>query len=423
MNAEGTRAPTLLDPLRKRNFRCLAGGRMATYFANAMAPIVLSFAVLDLTGSLIDLGIVVGARSVANVALLLFGGVIADRLPRRLVLQGSSVAAGLAQAVIAASVLLGFASIPVLVVISVINGMVSALSLPAAAALVPQTVPHEMIRPANAVVRMAVNAGMVLGASTGGIVVGLAGPGWGIAVNAAVFLLAGLCFAGLRAAGTPAAPAGPARPLAELREGWKEFTSRTWVWVVVLQFLVINAVVSGGLQVLGPTIADQSFGRTTWGLLLAAQTAGAFAGGFLAARTRPRHALRIGAAVGAFEAVPLLALGTTSHVALLVAAMFINGVALEQLAVAWDVSLQENIPQERLARVYSYDALGSFVAIPIGEVAAGPVALHAGIDTTLVTGAVLVVAATGLALCSSSVRRLTVKPAAPPHLPAGEVAA
>ncbi|KJY26919.1 MFS transporter [Streptomyces katrae] len=409
MNGEGTRAPTLLDPLRQRSFRCLAGGRMATYFANAMAPIVLSFAVLDLTGSLVDLGIVVGARSVANVALLLFGGVIADRLPRRLVLQGSSVAAGLAQAVIAASVLLGFASIPVLVVISVINGMVSALSLPAAAALVPQTVPHEMIRPANAVVRMAVNAGMVLGASAGGIVVGLAGPGWGIAVNAAVFLVAGLCFAGLRTAGTPAAPAGPARPLAELREGWSEFTSRTWVWVVVLQFLVINAVVSGGLQVLGPTIADQTFGRTTWGLLLAAQTAGAFAGGF--------------AAVGAFEAVPLLALGTTSHVALLVAAMFINGVALEQLAVAWDVSLQENIPQERLARVYSYDALGSFVAIPVGEVAAGPIALHAGIDTTLVTGAVLVLAATGLALCSSSVRRLTVKPAAPPHRPAGEVAA
>ncbi len=418
MNGEGTRAPTLLDPLRQRSFRCLAGGRMATYFANAMAPIVLSFAVLDLTGSLVDLGIVVGARSVANVALLLFGGVIADRLPRRLVLQGSSVAAGLAQAVIAASVLLGFASIPVLVVISVINGMVSALS-----ALVPQTVPHEMIRPANAVVRMAVNAGMVLGASAGGIVVGLAGPGWGIAVNAAVFLVAGLCFAGLRTAGTPAAPAGPARPLAELREGWSEFTSRTWVWVVVLQFLVINAVVSGGLQVLGPTIADQTFGRTTWGLLLAAQTAGAFAGGFIAARTRPRHALRIGAAVGAFEAVPLLALGTTSHVALLMAAMFINGVALEQLAVAWDVSLQENIPQERLARVYSYDALGSFVAIPVGEVAAGPIALHAGIDTTLVTGAVLVLAATGLALCSSSVRRLTVKPAAPPHRPAGEVAA
>ncbi|WP_030765328.1 MFS transporter [Streptomyces sp. NRRL F-2664] len=424
MSADGTRAPTLLDPLRQRNFRCLAGGRMATYFANAMAPIVLSFAVLDLTGSLIDLGIVVGARSVANVALLLFGGVIADRLPRRLVLQGSSVAAGLAQAVIAASVLFGFASIPVLVVISVVNGMVSAVSLPAAAALVPQTVPHEMIRPANAVVRMAVNAGMVLGASTGGIVVGLAGPGWGIACNAVVFLLAGLSFAGLRTtAGASAAPAGPARPLAELRDGWKEFTSRTWVWVVVLQFLVINAVVAGGLQVLGPTIADQSFGRTTWGLLLAAQTAGAFAGGFLAARTRPRHALRIGAAVGAFEAVPLLALGTTSHVALLAAAMFINGVALEQLAVAWDVSLQENIPQERLARVYSYDALGSFVAIPLGEVAAGPIALHAGIDTTLVAGAVLVVAATGFALCSSSVRRLTVKPAAPPHLPAGEVAA
>ncbi|MGP3924261.1 MFS transporter [Streptomyces sp. 8N616] len=415
--SDRARTPTLFDTLRQRDFRWLACGRMATYVANAMAPIVLSFAVLDLTGSVIDLGIVVGARSVANVVLLLFGGVIADRLPRTFVLQGSSVAAGMAQAFIAASVLLGFASIPVLVVVSVINGMVSAVSLPAAAALVPQTVPHAMIRQANALVRMAINAGMVVGASTGGIIVGFVGSGWGIATNAGVFLLAGLCFAGIRSAKTPPPNGDRARPLAELREGWSEFVSRTWVWVVVLQFLVINAVVAGGLQVLGPTIADQSFGRTTWGLLLAAQTAGALAGGVIAARTQPRHALRLGTAIGVFEALPLLALATTSNELVLVLAMFANGVALEQLAVAWDVSLQENIPPERLARVYSYDALGSFVAIPLGEMAAGPLALHTGLRTTLLLGAGLVVTATFLALCSSSVRNLTIRPAAP-RLPA-----
>ncbi|MFB7663205.1 MFS transporter [Kitasatospora sp. NPDC056138] len=409
----GRRPPTLLDPLRQPGFRRLAGGRMANYFANAMAPIVLSFAVIDLTGSVVDLGIVVGARSVANVVLLLLGGVVADRLPRKLVLQGASWAAAAAQAAIAVSVLLGFASVPILVVLSVVNGTVSALSLPAAAALVPQTVPQAMIRPANAVARMAINAGTVIGASAGGMLVGTVGPGWGIAANAGVFLLAGVCFAGIRV--PPAEPSdGPrAHPLTELREGWAEFVSRTWVWVLVLQFLVINAVVAGGLQVLGPTVADRSFGRTTWGLLLAAQTAGALVGGIVAARTRPSRALLLGSAVGVFEALPLLALATTSDPVLLVPAMAANGIALEQLAVGWDVSLQENIPPERLARVYSYDALGSYLAIPAGELAAGPLALRAGVHSTLLIGAALVVAATAAALCSRSVRTLTVRPASP----------
>lgn len=129
-----------LAPLRHADFRWLAAGRTMTYFANSMAPIALSFAVLDLTGSMIDLGVVVGARSVANVAVLLFGGVLADRLPKAVVLQGSSLVAALIQAAVL-SILAGFASVPLLVVLSVANGVVAAVGLPAASALIPQTVP------------------------------------------------------------------------------------------------------------------------------------------------------------------------------------------------------------------------------------------------------------------------------------------
>lgn len=129
-----------LAPLRHADFRSLAAGRTMTYFANSMAPIALSFAVLDLTGSMVDLGVVVGARSVANVAVLLFGGVLADRLPKAVVLQGSSLVAALIQAAVL-SILAGFASVPLLVVLSVANGVVAAVGLPAASALIPQTVP------------------------------------------------------------------------------------------------------------------------------------------------------------------------------------------------------------------------------------------------------------------------------------------
>ncbi|MEU4469721.1 MFS transporter [Streptomyces sp. NPDC024017] len=416
-DAHGTAGAQTWAPLRHRSFRRLAGGRLLVYFANAMAPVALAFAVLDATGSLTDLGIVVGARSLANVALLLVGGVVADRVRRTVVLQGSALAAAGVQGAIAVSVLLEAVSIPLLVLLSVLNGALAALSLPASAALTPQTVPASLIRPANALMRMGTNLGAIAGSSLAGIVAAVFGPGWGLAGNAVAFCGAAVCFLGVTAA--PVAATGErTRPLRELREGWREFTARSWVWIVVVQFAVVNAVVAGGIHVLGPVVADDTFGRGVWGVVLAAQMAGAVAGGVFAARSRARRALLIGVAMVAVESLPLVVLAQAPGVLLLGVAMFLNGVALEQFGVAWDVSLQQNIPPDKLARVYSYDALGSFAALPLGEMAAGPLAAHFGVRGTLLGGAALVVCATAAALCSGQVRALTTVAPEPKPVPA-----
>ncbi|MCR3721450.1 MULTISPECIES: MFS transporter [Prauserella salsuginis group] len=394
----------LTAPLRLPDFRNLFVGRTFDEFANALAPVALAFAVLDLTGSPIQLGLVVGARSLANVAFLLLAGVLADRFPRAVILQGTGAAAALTQAAIAASVLCGFANVPLLVALSVANGAVAAISLPAAAALTPQTVPSSLLTQANALVRAAANAGRIGGAALGGLLVAVSGPGWTLGMNAALFALSAVAYHGVHA---PAAGDGSrSSPLRELAEGWREFTARRWVWLVVLQFMVVNAVVSGGLVVLGPMIADEGIGRSGWGLVLAAQTAGAFAGGFLAARWRPSHALRIGVGVTLAEAVPLVFLAHLPELVPLMAVMFLAGMAVEQFTIAWDVSLQENIPPDRLARVYSYDMLGSFIALPVGEMAAGPLAAQFGRPATLVGGAVLVAVVTLVTLTSKQVRTL-----------------
>ncbi|MEO3755071.1 MFS transporter [Streptomyces sp. B6B3] len=406
-----TTRPGVTAPLRLVAFRRLVAGRTLTQLANTMAPVALAFAVLDLSGSVIDLGLVVGARSAAVVLLVLWGGLLADRLPKPVILQGASGAAALVQATIAASLLLDVATLPLLVSLSVLNGAVAAVSMPASASLTPRTVPTELLRAANAVARMGVNGGMIAGASLGGSLAATLGPGWGLAANAVVFLCAALAYHGLRlppAASTGSAPTGGrVGPLRELRDGWTEFASRTWVWVVVAQFFVVNAVTSGGIQVLGPAIADDTFGRTAWGLVLATQLVGALVGGVLVARARLKHPLRVGVAVVALDALPLLALAETAPLALLVVAMFVNGLAIEQFGVAWEVSLQENIPDDRLARVYSYDMLGSLLALPLGEIAAGPLAEHFGARATLLGGVALSVAVTAAALCSSQVRALT----------------
>ncbi|MEV6827128.1 MFS transporter [Amycolatopsis sp. NPDC051102] len=395
----------LLAPLREAQFRALVTGRTLAYFGNAVAPFALAFAVVDLTGSAVDLGLVVGARSLANVLLVLFGGMLADRLPRSVILQGTETAAALTQATIAASVLGGFASVPLLAGLSLVNGAVSAISLPAAASLTSLTVPGPLLAPANALVRLLSNVGRIAGAGLAGVLVAFAGSGWALGGNALLFLAAELAYRRIRLPRSEQLP-DRRRPFGELAEGWREFRARSWVWIVVLQFMVVNAVNAGALLVIGPLVADDTFGRTGWGLALAVQTAGALLGGIVAARRQPRRMLAIGVALVMVDALPMLALGETPYLLPLLFAMFASGVAIEQFAVAWDVSLQENIPPDKLARVYSYDMLGSFVAMPLGQLAAGPLAEHAGRSATLLGGAALIVGATVIALINPQIRGL-----------------
>lgn len=395
------------EPLQHNDFRWLLGGRVTAAVGNSVAPVALGFAVLDLTGSVTDLGLVVAARSAANVLLLLVGGVLADRLPRATLMWGSALAAAITQAVVAGTVLSGTATVGMLAALSAVNGAVSAIAFPASSALTPQTVPAHVLRPANALLRLGMNGAMVGGAAVGGLLVAAVGPGWGIAVDAATFALASLCFARVKAA-RAAAPHGvrAATPLADLREGWSEFWSRTWVWAVVLQFMVVNACLAGSIAVLGPAVADETFGRRAWGFALAAETIGLVVGGLVAMRWQPRRALALGVLCTAVCALPLVVLGGAPRAPLVALALFVAGVAIEQFAVAWDVSLQQHVPPDRLARVYSYDAVGSFVAIPVGQSLIGPVADVVGRKGTLQGAAALVVVVTLATLASRSVRRL-----------------
>ncbi|MEU4216655.1 MFS transporter [Actinoplanes sp. NPDC026623] len=398
-----------LAPLRLAPFRFLLAGRSINALGNAIAPIALAFAVLDLTGSPSDLGLVVGARMLVNVVFLLFGGALADRVPKHLLMVGASVAAALTQAAVAALVLSGTATVALLIALSAVNGMVGALALPASAAIVPQLVPADIRQQANALNRLFLNGAVIIGAPVGGVIVATAGPGWGIAIDAATFGLSAVAFALLRlpSAGTaPAAGAARGSIVTDLRTGWTEFRSRTWLWVVVAGFAVINAALSGGISVLGPVVADDTVGRRAWGLVLAAQTVGMVLGAVLALRIRVSRLLFLGVLCTAFEVLPMLTLGAVPHLGLLLGAAFLAGAGIEQFSVAWETTMQEHIPTDRLARVYSYDMVGSFVAIPIGQVVAGPIAEAVGVESALVGAAALIALAVAGMLSSGAVRNL-----------------
>ena len=279
-----TTAPTHREafaPLRFQAFRQLFLGRFASFLGNAVAPIALAFAVLDLSGSVAALGLVIACRTIPQVLLMLFGGVVADRFSRTRVMVVSSALGAITQGLAATLLLSGHAQIWQLAVIEAVNGAVGAFAFPASAGLTPQTVPSTVLQQANALLRLAINAAFIGGAALGGLLVASVGSGWALMVDACTFAIAAVCFSRLRLVPPippPTDPAllaehvpsvvGQATPsvLADLKEGWREFASRTWLWSTVVAFAFINAAESGSVGVLGPFVADDTSRSSRMGL-------------------------------------------------------------------------------------------------------------------------------------------------------------
>jgi MFS family permease len=394
-----------LGPLRERSFRLLFFGGTTSRVGNAFASVALAFAVLELTGSKTDLGLVLAARSLPQVLFLLVGGIWADRLPRHRVMVVSNVVSGLSQGTIALLLLTGQAEVWQVAVLAAVNGASSAFFAPAATGIVPQTVSPPMLQQANAILRLGQNASWIGGAALGGLVVAATSPGIGVAVDAASFLLAALLLAMIRLPATLRMEAS--NFLAELAEGWREFRSRTWLWVIVLQFGFVNAMVLGVEGVLGPAVAKEDLGgAAAWGLILTAQSLGLVAGGLILLRLRPRRLL-LAATLGYLLTIPfVLGLAGPLPVAGLILLAALAGIGSETFQVLWDTTMQQEIPQEKLSRVSSYDALGSFVLIPLGVAIVGPVSEVFGTRETILGAAAISLTATLVVLFVHDVRTI-----------------
>jgi MFS family permease len=395
----------LRGPFGQREFRLLFLGRTTSFVGTAFANVALAFAVLELTGSKADLGYVLAARAVPQVLFLLAGGIWADRLPRHHVMVGSNVVSGLTQSAVAALLLAGHARIWQLAALAALNGTSTAFFFPASTGIIPQTVPRSMLQSANALLRLGLNSSFIGGAALGGVVVGATSPGVGIAVDAASFFLAAASLAAMRMPATLRMEGSSF--VTELREGWREFSSRTWLWAIVAQFAVVNAVEQGAEQVLGPAIAKEHLGGAAgWGLILTAGSLGLVAGGLVLLRLRPERSL-LAATLGVLLTIPFpLTLAIPASLAVVVAAAALAGIGIEVFSILWDTTLQQEIAQEKLSRVSSYDALGSFVLTPIGLAVAGPVAQAAGTRETMLGAAALSLGATLAVLLSRDVRTI-----------------
>jgi Transmembrane secretion effector len=372
----------------------------------AMAAIAVPFAVLRSGGSVSDVGFVAAAGLLPTIVFLLFGGVLADRLPRQQVMVAANIAQALAQAGFALLVLTGLAQVWEMMLLTAARGCAFGFYMPAAQGLLPQTVDADQLASANAVRRLALNGAQIAGAALGGLVVAAAGPGFGLVADASSYAVAGALRAGMRVGDLP--PVVRTGIIHELRDGWRAFTSRRWLWVIVIQFGLVNAVFVGAFSVLGPAIADHELGGArSWGLIVAAQSAGAVLGAALMVRYRPRRLLHTASLAVPLMALPVLALAAPLEVALIAAAALLAGIGMEVFEINWSTAIQEQIPLELLSRVAAYDALGSYALSPIGTTLAGPLALAIGTTSTLTAGGLTIITASLAVLCIADVRNLT----------------
>lgn len=366
-----------LSPLATPAFRYFFLGQVVNRAGSSMAGVALAFAVLDVSDSASALGWVLAAWSVPSVAFMLFGGAIADRLPRAVVLRGCNLVQGVAQTLTAGLVLSGHAEVWHLVVLQFFAGTVFAVSYPAFLGMVPILLPVEERKAAFLLIGQAQSAVGILGPAVSGLLVATVGPGWALAVDATTYLIAAGLLSFVR---LPPADRSNARPsvLGDFVAGWTFARQLGWVIPAASASLVFNALVSGAIGVLGPTIAADTIGSQGWGLARSGEAVGVFVTAFFLARVTLRVPLRAIMVAFALWCVPMLVLGTQVNVWLLTASFFVAGAALSLLDLAWNLTVQEKVPEEMLSRIMSIDGFFSFVATPIGQLAVGPLAVAFG---------------------------------------------
>ncbi|GAA1842294.1 MFS transporter [Asanoa iriomotensis] len=400
--------------LADRPFALLFTARTISVLGTGFGRVALAFAVLALPGaSPTKLSVVLACQALPQLVLILAGGVIGDRFPRRRVLLAAELFAGVAWTGLALMFLTGQAPLTAVCVFAALAGVASAAFLPAYDGVVPDLVPPERRQDANGLLRIGFNLGLILGLSLAGTTVALFGAGWAVTLNAASFFVSAALIAGIRRTGS-AAPRPPASVWSELRRGWREFSSRQWLWAVVAQYAFVVAAINAYVGVFGPLLTVEGLGGAqAWSAITAAQAAGTFLGVGIAVRIHPRRPVLVAALVTAVAALPMALLAAATPLPVVVAAAFLAGVAGDIFGVLWSTTMQREVPAEALSRVSSWDLLGSLSFAPLGLLVAGPIAGLTGTPAALWGCAALVVLATAGAALAPGVRGLR----APAHQP------
>ncbi|MCX4686280.1 MFS transporter [Kitasatospora purpeofusca] len=413
--ARRRRLPGRPAVLGERDFRWFFVGYATSLVGSSMAPVAVAFAVLDGGGGGSELGWVMAARILPIVLVMLFGGVVADRLGSRRVMLAADVLRCAVQGVFAVLLLTGHARLWAMVVLVAVWGLGEGVFLPSLGALVPSLVRREERLPdANTLLGLARSVSTVAGPALAGVITAGYGPGAVLVIDAVTYGVGALALARLSAAPPTAAGekamAGPGgregSMVADLREGWSAFRSRRWLWVTTVQMGLFNLLVWAPFLVLGPLTAQRELGGArAWGLVMGVYGVGAVLGGLLMLGRRPGRPLAVATVATLGWALPSASLAAGLPLGWTVAATLVAGSGSAVCGSLYESTLQRWVPAEVLARVTAFGGLGAFVLGPLGLAAAGPLADRVGVAAVLAFGAGWQLLAAAAVLAVRAVRR------------------
>jgi len=387
--------------------------RTISNFGNGMSPVALAFGVLDIVGADAgSLSLVQGAKTVPILLLLIVGGTIADKYGRAKVMGLADIFGSLLILIAAWSFISGSPSVWLLAVVGLLFGILNGIWYPAFAGLVPIIVPEERLQSANAAIGFGSNVAFMFGTASAGLVVAYFGVGWALAIDAVTFLIAGLMVYPLSKLPQPGQVEQGEKVnfLHELKAGWSEFKSRSWLVAIVIAFAFINMTFEAIWAVLGALQTREHYdGAATWGLVLGFMSLGFLVGTVVANKIRPKYPLRLVMILMLAEPIFTLAFGTVQPLFVLLISAVAVGIAMDIFYVMWATTIQQNVPSESLSRVNSYDSFGSFVFGPLGIMVAGPLAIAIGVNETLIIGATISALAILGSLMIPSVRNMQAK--------------
>jgi MFS family permease len=393
--------PSLLQPLRVRDFRLLFSGETVSLLGDQFHFIALAWLTLQLTSSGVALGTVLMVAAIPRAIFMLVGGALSDRLSPRSLMLWSNVVRGIVVAIVATLVLTGAAQLWHLFVLALIFGTVDALFYPAVNTIIPMLVGERLLPPANALIQGTQQLTGLIGPAAAGVLVAAVNTGPAFVIDAISFGVAAIALAfvaGGRRQAREAAPDQPAeRLLSSIGPGmayvWKDPAVRS----LVLLSAAINLGFTGPIGVGIPYIADLRFagGSAAFGIIASGFGAGALAGAILAGSLR--YVPRLGTVTGIVMAglgVGLALLGNAPNViiAVVLATAIGIGVGFTNVRViAW---LQARTPEQLRGRVMSVVMMGSVGLAPISLAASG-VVIDLGAVTLLfwIAGGLIVAAA------------------------------
>jgi MFS family permease len=392
MNAEVAQATSEMEPrampgmsfawraLRHRNFRLFFGGQTISLIGTWMTRVATGWLVYRLTGSALLLGTVSFAGQIPTFVLAPFAGVWVDRLDRRQVLLWTQALSMVQSLGLAAMTLSGTITIPWLLALSVMQGMINAFDMPGRQSFMVKMVDDRRdLQNAIAINSSMVNMARLVGPSLAGMLIAVSSEGWCFLIDGVSYMavIASLLMMRLH---EPVVKRAPSSTLSELKAGWTYVSEFVPIRTILLLFAVLS-LMGMPFVVLMPIFAARVLhgGPHTLGFLMGAMGLGALISALsLAARKTVRGLVTMIPISAAVFGVGLIGFGLSHVFWLSMVTVMVAGMGMMQGMAASNTVIQTIVTEDKRGRVMSYYTMAFMGMAPFGSLLAGTMA-HRGL--------------------------------------------